>query len=315
MKVVIWGGTGSLPASLTTENVRQKIFRAIEAAQGYTFNSSAEIEYFINAKLPFAARGTYAGNTSCVEVRDGEQFVLFDAGSGIRNYGRYILRNHPEPSCYHIFISHLHWDHIQGFPFFLPAFIKGNTIKIYGCHRELETAFAAQQSQPFFPVDLDYMQAVKEFHILEPDREYEIAGYTVKSILQDHPGESYGYSLKKNGKNIIYSTDSEHRDRPHFEKTHIELFKNADLLIFDAQYSLMDSFNDKESWGHSSNMVGVEIAVRAGIKHLCLFHNDPAHDDETLDKTLHDAEKYASLYADAYKLKISLAYDGLEIEV
>ena len=160
------------------------------------------------------------------------------------------------------------------------------------------------------------MQAEKRFTALEQGREYSIAGFKVKAIAQDHPGGSYGYSVEKDGKKIVYSTDSEHRERPNYDQSPlVEFFRNADLLVFDAQYSLIDSIDSKESWGHSSNMVGVEIAERAGIKHLCLFHSEPTHDDAILDKTLRDAEKYAAMYADPYTLKITLAYDGLEIDI
>lgn len=315
MKVVIWGGTGSLPSTMLSAVIRDKICRALEAAHGKKFSGRKDIEHFVDT-LPFHCRGTYGGNTSCVEIRNGEETILLDAGSGIRDFGRYIMQSDKRPSRFHLFMSHLHWDHLQGFPFFIPAFVKGNIISIYGCHRELKSAFINQQAPLYFPVDLDYMKAEKRFIVLEPGKTYDIAGYRVTAITQDHPGDSYGYCFERDGKKIVYSTDSEHRERPHYDQSPlVELSRDADLLIFDAQYSLMDSIDAKESWGHSSNMVGVEIAVRSNVQHLCLFHSEPTHDDETLDKTLQAAEKYAALYADASALKISLAYDGLEIDV
>lgn len=316
MKVIIWGGTGSLPATMRTEQIRDKICRALESAQGYNLNTRDSIEHFVDIKLPFTLKSTYGGNTSCVEIRDGDEYMLLDAGSGIRDFGRYVVRSGKHPCHFHILISHLHWDHLHGFPFFTPGFMSGNRIDFYGCHTDLKAAFTQQQASPYFPVTIDYMKAEKNFTVLDPGKEYEIAGFRVTAIAQDHPGTSYGYILEKDGKKIVYSTDSEHRERPHYEQSPLcELSRNADILIFDAQYSLIDSIDAKESWGHSSNMVGVEIAVRSNVKHLCLFHSEPTHDDETLDKTLHDAAKYAAMYGDSYPLKISLAYDGLEIDV
>ncbi len=318
MNVIIWGGTGSLPAALRAEDVRAKLIASFDAARGRSFTTREEIERFVDT-LPFANRGSYRGNTSCVELRDGHEpreFVVFDAGSGIRDFGRHIMHTVKGSCHFHVFISHLHWDYLQGFPFFMPAFIKGNCIDIYGCHQEIEAAFTRQQEPPFFPVPLSYMQASRRFTVLEPGRQYQVGGYRVMAIEQDHPGLSYGYSLEKDGKKIVYATDAEHRELPDDESGPLlDFCRNADLMLFDAQYSLIDAIDTKESWGHSSNMVGVEIAMRADVKHLCLFHNEPTQHDDMLDKTLQNARKYASQYKDTSSLKISLAYDGLDIIV
>ncbi len=152
--------------------------------------------------------------------------------------------------------------------------------------------------------------------MLEPEREYQIGGLTVKGIKQNHPGDSYGYSFEKEGKKIVYSTDSEHNeDVLGREQALINFFQGADLLIFDAQYSFMESTYTKESWGHSSNLLGVEISVAADVKHLCLFHNEPACDDETLDKFLENTRNYLNIYSATSPLQIDLAFDGLEVEV
>ena len=318
MKIIIWGATGSLPAALRAEDVRAKIIASLDAAQGRSFTTRQEIERFVDS-LPFADRGTYGGNTSCVELRDGgeaREFVVFDAGSGLRDFGRHIMQTVKGPCHFHLFISHLHWDHLQGFPFFIPAFVEGNSIDIYGCHQDIEAAFTRQQEPPFFPVPLSYMQASRRFTVLEPGRQYTVGGYRVRAMEQDHPGRSYGYSLEKDGKKIVYATDAEYREVPDGESGPVlDFCRNADLLLFDAQYSLIDAIDTKESWGHSSNMVGVEIAMRAQVKHLCLFHNEPTQHDYMLDKTLYDTRKYAALYDETSPMKISLAYDGLEIEL
>ena len=317
MKVCFWGARGSLPVSVTAKQVRSKVFAAVKEAAKYDFRSDADIERFIDEKLPFAVRGSYGGNTSCIEIKSGDEYIICDAGTGLRDFGNYMMGS----GCggngiYNIFISHLHWDHIQGFPFFIPAFIPGNRINIYGCHHELEAAFQNQQKSPSFPVPLDYMQADKKFIVLETGREYRIAGLRVKCIKQNHPGDSYGYCFEGEGKKIVYATDSEHReDVWDNEQPVLNFSRNADLLIFDAQYSFLESADTKESWGHSSNILGVELSVAADVKHLCLFHNEPACNDETLDAFLQDTRNYLKIHSDTSPLKIDLAFDGFEVEI
>jgi phosphoribosyl 1,2-cyclic phosphodiesterase len=317
IKVYFWGTRGSLSVSLNAKQVRDKVVAALKAALRNSFSGDADVERFIDDRLPFSVRGGYGGNTSCIEIRGGDDTILCDAGTGLRDYGNHIMRSGGGgPAVYHIFLSHLHWDHIQGFPFFVPAFIPGNRINIYGFHPELETAFRNQQNPPSFPVPLDYMKAEKSFTVLDPDKEYRIGGFTVRGIKQNHPGDSYGYSFEKEGRKIVYSTDSEHKgDVRGAEHPVLDFFRDADLLIFDAQYSFIESVYTKESWGHSSNILGVELSVAAGVKRLCLFHNEPACDDEALDLFLENTRNYLQIHSDASSLRIDLAYDGLEIDI
>jgi ribonuclease BN (tRNA processing enzyme) len=174
----------------------------------------------------------------------------------------------------------------------------------------------SQQQSPTFPVPLECLQAEKKFILLEPDRDYDIAGFRVKGIKQNHPGGSYGYSFTRQGKKIVYATDSEHKeDVWDDERRVINFFHNADLLIFDAQYSFLDSALIKENWGHSSNIMGVELSVAAHVKHLCLFHNEPSCDDENLDAFLQDTRNYLKIYSATSSLKIDLAFDGLTLDI
>lgn len=317
MKVYFWGSRGSLSVSLTANQVRSKIATAIRTIFHYKLHEDDDIEKFIDEKLPFAVRGSYGGNTSCVEIRGGEEFILCDAGTGLRDFGNNILASGKGANkIYHIFLSHTHWDHIQGFPFFAPAYIPGNLINIYSFHSDFEHILRAQQQSTTFPVPLDCMQADKRFIHLEPDREYNIAGFIVSGIKQQHPGDSYGWCFKKEGKKIVYATDSEHQeDVWGDEKKVLNFFRHADLLIFDAQYSFLDSAHIKENWGHSSNILGVELAVAAGVSQLCLFHNEPLCDDEKLDKFLQNTRDYLAIYSESSHLKIDLAFDGLELDV
>lgn len=317
LKTVFWGTRGSLPASYNQQIVRSKIYKAIEASRGVKLDTEEEINEFIDNKLPFNVKSSYGTNTSCVEIRGGDGHVLCDAGSGLRDYGNYIMKAGPKShNHFHIFMSHLHWDHIQGFPFFTPIYIPGASIDFYSCHNDLENAIVNQQASPCFPVPFEALNADIKFNKLVPEKEYEIAGLKVMAKEQNHPGKSYGYSFKKGDKKIVYSTDYEHGKEAEGDAyPFLEFIKDADLLIFDAQYIFADAIHTKENWGHSNNLTGVELSLKSGVKHLCLFHNEPTQNDEYFDKILEDTRKYVSFNEGPQSLHVSTAYDGLEIEL
>ena len=321
MKVVFWGTRGSLPCPLTAPDVTDKLARVLETAVEQGLNQKEGIRAFLDS-LPFALRGAYGGNTSCVQITDSQDFILCDAGSGLRDFGNAHVNagGLKSPACFHIFISHLHWDHLQGFPFFVPAYVPGNQVKIYGCHQELAQAFTTQMDYPSFPLPLGELGADISFEVLSPGREYEIAGFKVKAAPQNHPGKSYGYSFAKGGKKVVYSTDSEHNAETEGEAGFFqEFFAKAELLIFDAQYVFRDAVDAKLNWGHSSNIVGVELAAGAQVKHLCLFHHEPTYDDQMLDDLLQNTINYAAVHrkmsGNPYPLEVSMSYDRLEVEV
>ena len=165
-------------------------------------------------------------------------------------------------------------------------------------------------------MELKELAANVGFKILSPEEWHEIAGFRVLAKEQNHPGRSFGYRIEKGGKTIIYSTDSEHRNESEEDlKPFVEFFRDADLLIFDAQYTLADSWTVKEDWGHSNNVIGIELSQEAGVKHLVLFHQDPTVRDEALDKLLKDSRKLASLLHKGGSIEVSVARDGMVIEV
>lgn len=319
MKVRFWGTRGSLPVSLTASQVRTKLIAALVAAQGKDLDSREKIESFVETQLPFEVKGTYGGHSSCVQLEaDGAPPVFLDFGSGARPLaGHYLRQFSPSlPQTYHVFLSHLHWDHIMGFPFFSPVYIPGNRIVIHTCHADAELAFRRQQAAPCFPVEFDALGAHIEFDLLQPGQTYAIAGYAVRALKQLHSGDSYGWRFERDGKAVVYSTDSEHKlnDQPAMRKF-AEFFANADLVIFDAMYSLADAVSVRADWGHSSNIVGVELCQEARARRLCLFHHEPAYDDATIGRTLFDTRRFESITRlQRPELEILTAYDGLEID-
>jgi phosphoribosyl 1,2-cyclic phosphodiesterase len=314
-----WGTRGSLPAPLGTVGLRRKLAQAVRQAAGRTLETDEAVERFVAEELDFATSHTFGGNTACVQIDvGGAEPVLCDLGSGARDFGLVAMasRRPGVAQVFHVFLSHLHWDHIQGFPFFVPAYVPGNRIRIYGCHDDLEAGLRRQHGAPSFPVDLAQLPSTIEFVPLAPGQTYEVAGLRVIAKGQFHPGGSYAYRFEHEGKVVVYSTDSEHKlDDPATAQAFADFFRDADLVIFDAMYSLADAFSVKEDWGHSSNVVGVELCQMAGVRHLCLFHHDPAHDDAKLTAIWREAERLEELTRGERPLRITAAHDGLEIQV
>jgi phosphoribosyl 1,2-cyclic phosphodiesterase len=207
----------------------------------------------------------------------------------------------------------------MGFPFFAPAYLPGNVIRIHGAHdveRVLREAFRRQQSAPCFPVDWDRLGASITFVPLEAGRPTTIAGCEVTPVRQRHPGDSYGYRIEHAGTVCAYATDAEHKpETVGPDNPSIPLFRDADLVIFDAMYTLADSVSTKEDWGHSSNVVGVELCQLAGAKRLCLFHHDPIADDATLERLLGETRRYEELSPGPRRVEVISAYDGMELDL
>jgi phosphoribosyl 1,2-cyclic phosphodiesterase len=318
MRLRFWGTRGSIPVALTSSDIRDKLAQALFAASGRTFGSVGEALEFARRELPFALSHTFGGHSSCVELQTAQaEYFVCDMGSGARPFGAHVLaRQGGRPATVNIFMSHVHWDHIMGFPFFGPAYVPGTQIRILGCHKVLEQAFRLQQAAPCFPVEFDQLRAQISFVRLTPGEAQEIDGVRVTAKLQQHSGDSYAYRFEAGGKCFVYSTDSEHKlEDPAETAGFVEFFRNADVVAFDAMYSLAEAISVKADWGHSSNIVGVELCQMAGARHLVLFHHEPAYGDATIETVLQETRRLEELTRGAQPLQVSAAYDGLEIEL
>jgi phosphoribosyl 1,2-cyclic phosphodiesterase len=319
MRVIFWGTRGSLPTPLNVRAVRNKVVNALVKGAGKNLDTKEKALAFCERELAFAESGTYGGNSACVQVdTGGPDYLLCDLGSGAREFSLAALGAHGpgKPQTYHVLLSHVHWDHIMGFPFFVPCFIPGNVIRIYSCHPHFESAIRNQNHGPCFPVEFEQLAAKIEFVTLEEGKTYDIAGTRVTSVRQLHGNESFGYRIEKAGKAVVYTTDSEHKPEDKTATTDtVEFFRNADLVIFDAMYSLADSISVKEDWGHSSNVMGVELCHMAGAKKLCLFHHEPVYDDERIDGIFAETVRFEEITRSGAPLGVVTAYDGLVIEV
>ena len=251
------------------------------------------------------------GNTSCVEVRCGESRIIFDGGTGLRLLGDSWLKDMPVTA--HLFFSHVHWDHIQGFPFFAPAFVKGNTIHMYGAANvtgTVETALAGQMETPNFPVHLTQLPATLQFHDLNEGETVTIdRDVRVTSAAGNHPGGVFAYRVDYQGRSVVYATDTEHYSIP--DPKLVALARNADILIFDTMYTPEEYAGErgipKTGWGHSHFEAGVALVKAAGVRRYVLFHHDPSQ----TDAMVRDKERRArELYPDSLA-----AYEGLALDL
>jgi len=243
----------------------------------------------------------FGGNTACILVAFSTgRVAILDAGTGIRKLGNDLLRSsHEQFGNISIILSHTHWDHIQGFPYFELAYDprRNFTISICGKGRmgkDLKSIFSTQMQNDFFPVSLEEMGA--KFTFLQPDiTTYEHpSGIKLEASKHSHRGDAYGYRIEEGGKTLVYCTDVEHKDG--IDPNVVALSKNADLLIHDAQYT-PDELKVKRGWGHSSWEQAIEVAERAGVKKLALFHHDPEHNDTfLLNMEIECRKRFADLF-------------------
>lgn len=317
MYVKFWGTRGSIPTSLSSEIIKNKIKLALEGAAGLDLTDPATLNCYLE-RLPFTIRGTTGGNTPCLEIRSGNQTLVIDAGSGLRVLGHDLMERGFDNGHKHIdiLITHTHWDHIQGFPFFKPAFIANNHITFYSPFEDLNQRFNTQQHADFFPVSTTYLSARLDFKIIKEEQWHQIGNFKVYPMRLSHPGSAYGYRIEDGQSCLVCASDSEYeRVDPTSTGQYVDFFHNADLLIFDAQYNLTEAL-DRPSWGHSTPMMGAELAYRARVKRLALFHHDPASSDEKIWAGKEQAEAYLMRRHPNYTgCQVLIAYDGLSLEI
>ncbi len=260
---------------------------------------------------PGAETVRYGGNTPCVEMRVGGQRLIFDGGTGLRVLGQYLLGQMPVKA--NLLFTHSHWDHIQGFPFFVPAFIPGNRFRIYGAiapnGSTIEQRLNDQMLHPNFPVPLQIMAAQLEFHDIKIGDVLEFGEVKVNTALLNHPGEAVGYRVSWNGYAAAYVTDTEHLPDK-LDDNVLFLAHNADVLIYDATYTDEEYHSPKSSkvgWGHSTWQEAVKVAKAANVKRLVIFHHDPLHNDDFLDNV---GEQVAQLFPNSL-----MAREGLSIQL
>ena len=242
---------------------------------------------------PGKGREYYGGNTTCVELilKSGRQIII-DAGTGIRELGNNMLKNKMVVDNSYIIFTHFHWDHIQGLPFFVPAYIKGNIFTVMGVETDpdkLHEIISNQMKTPYFPVGLETMKTQMRFERLFKQN-FEIDDVKISYTNTNHPQPTLAFRFEENGKTITFMTDCELNSQSSDAKGidyFAEFSKNSDYLIVDAQFT-ENELPNRFGWGHSSNMDALKLAILSKSKNLILFHHDPSHDDNFIDKMVKD---------------------------
>ncbi|MCG8569111.1 MAG: MBL fold metallo-hydrolase [Spirochaetes bacterium] len=310
MKIKVYGARGSQPVPLLPSQYQTMVKQVLRIFQA---SGESDIDRFMES-LPFQLKSLHGGNTSCITIEDNTQeLIILDGGSGLRVLGNEYKGK--KNQVFHIFFSHFHWDHICGIPFFKPLYEKTNTIFFYSPNSNMLTSLCRQMHPSHFPITFSQLPAHKKYILLNDKHLFQLNGYDIQIVPLIHPGGANGYIFMKDGKKISYVTDTEFtpdniKDKDMLYKAY---FESSDLLIMDAQYSLQEFFS-KFDWGHSSANTVVNLALHWRAKRLMLFHFDPDHDAEDLERILEEAREQTTNF-NRRKLDIYNAVEGTVIQL
>jgi len=292
MVLTFWGVRGSIPCPLTPSEYRKRLSTIIHLIQPKDIVSPENKERFL-ANLPAQLGNTIGGNTTCLEVRSEKgDLIVVDGGTGLRELGKNLEYDHDKGVHVHFFITHFHWDHLQGIPFCELFFQPKNKITFYSKNPNLQQILANQMIEPYFPVPMSIFPAKIEYVILKSDP-VKINDVTVNFREVSHPGGCLSYKFEEYGKSLIFSTDTELQTADFIQtKGNYSFYGKADVLIMDTQYTLGESVN-KANWGHTSFSHAVDFALDYEIPRLYLFHHEPNYTDETVENLRQIAYWYA----------------------
>jgi len=268
------------------------------------------------------ATGRFGGNTPCLDLiaPDGTQFIL-DCGTGLRMLGnRWTGEDSPRPDQSHIFVTHYHWDHIQGLPFFAPFWLEKNEFQFYSFRSKflgrdsLRQVFETQMALPYFPVDFSAMSARRKFRELQGGETFHVGENKITARWLNHPQGCLGFRVETSAGIVAYATDNEPGD-PELDQSLRELAADADIFINDAQFTPAQLATNRKGWGHSSWKEGVRVAREVNAKTLVLFHHDPDSTDRGLDGILRQAgEELDSVFAASEGMVITLGAPGQPVQ-
>jgi phosphoribosyl 1,2-cyclic phosphodiesterase len=292
-------------------------FGFVFSGQEWFINSVTWLKFWgVRGSIPTPGRGTvrYGGNTSCVEVRSGDDIIILDAGTGLRALGGALLAEFDnQPLNLTLLVTHTHWDHIQGLPFFAPIYNPRCRLRIVGApgaRESLVSALTGQMESTYFPVPFAKVPGNIEIEEVT-DFNFNIGLVQVRAQRSNHPGLCFGYRLFSPDSLIVFFPDSEPRAGDG-DREMVEFIRDADVLILDAQYDA-NEYKTHVGWGHGRLDDTVELALKAGVRHLCLFHHDPDHDDKKIDGFVKHACRVVAKAKS--KMKVDAAREGMTIEL
>ena len=238
----------------------------------------------------------FGGNTSCLEVRTDEgEVLIFDGGTGITPLGRHLVEKGNGPLDIKIFMTHFHWDHIQGIPFFQPLYSAKNKVTFFSFENRAEGMLKGQMTEPYFPVSFDFLPAQLEFHPIQHSP-FNIGGVEISPFPMNHPQGATGYRIEREGQGIVYASDHEHGDS-RLDASVRDHAANAKVLIYDAQYTPHE-YQNRVGWGHSTWLEAARVATESAVDQLILFHHDPSHEDGMMVDIVKEARyHFGKVYA------------------
>jgi phosphoribosyl 1,2-cyclic phosphodiesterase len=293
LTVDFWGVRGSLPFALTpsemTIDLRAFMFRFFQQGNMTT----KDIDPFLQS-IGTATLGGFGSATTCVQVTSSNQTMIIDAGTGIKNLGD-MLMNGPSgqgDATIHIFLTHFHWDHLIGLPYFKPAFIEGNEIIFYAVQPNVEALIRNYLRHPWVENDLSTWKSKIGFQVLHPRIPVTLNDMTIVPYMMDHPDACWGFKVSSGGKNYAHCADTEATRVTHLSLGEdLPMYQNVDLMYFDAQYTLGE-LADRINWGHSAAQIGLDLAFRENIKHVLFSHHDPISTASTINMLIRQTEEY-----------------------
>lgn len=323
MKLKLWGTRGSLPRSINQETFIELVDQLARRAETQGSKSITEFRMALrDGKLGDPM--IFGGNTTCSEIiAPGHRFYV-DMGTGITDAAVEAMSE--GRTEFTVFQTHLHWDHVMGLPFFVPIYIPGNKIVIYHVHANAPEHIRIQFNGVNFPVRWEQLGATVEFRQLKLYETVRFGDTTVSPFALDHPGGSFGYRFESGGKALAIGVDGEYkRTTPKELGKDLPYYQNLDLLLFDGQYE-MDELASRFDWGHCSPPIGIDLALREGIRTLVMTHHDPRSGEEKEFKMHQDALEHLKSQLPAYQKiwdkleqpegpKVVMAYDGMTIDM